>query len=137
MVRYFFHILTDKMRLRDDDGQEYLRLDDARAEATQAARDLMAEELRCGRPVPVGWQVQIAIEDGTILSTLSFQQIAFPHSSGLAREALADRALIARAKATQKTRRTKDEISQGLQELRHSIRQLARINSSVPTGRGA
>ena len=51
-MRYYFHIMKDQERLRDPDGAEFASLVCAREEATQCARDLIAEELRCGRAVP-------------------------------------------------------------------------------------
>jgi hypothetical protein len=80
-----------------------------------------------GRPVPVSWRVQIAAEDETILLTLPFVRIAFPHSRVeiVASEVRLDPALIARAKATvQNMRRSKDDIAQGLSDMRRSLRQL-------------
>ena len=59
-MRYFIHIITNKERLVDPDGSEFADLEAARAEVSQSARDLMAEELRGGRSVPFGWQVQVA-----------------------------------------------------------------------------
>jgi hypothetical protein len=76
-MRYFIHILTDKERLIDPDGSEFADLAAARAEASQSARDLMAEELRCGRPVPFTWQAQVADDEGNVLLTLPFARLVF------------------------------------------------------------
>jgi hypothetical protein len=46
-------------------------------EANQSARDLMAEELRRGRPVPISWKAQLADDDGKILLTLPFARLVF------------------------------------------------------------
>src|SRR5215471_12003609 len=71
-MRYYFHILTDKERLRDPDGAEFSSLAVARAEATQCARDLIAERLRCGRAAPSRWCIHVAQEDDTIVHTVPF-----------------------------------------------------------------
>src|SRR5262247_3604182 len=76
-MRYFIHIVTEKERLVDHDGGEFTDLSSARVEASQSARDLMAEELRCGRPVPFSWQVQVADTDGNVLLTLPFARLVF------------------------------------------------------------
>ena len=52
-MRYYFHILNERERIRDHDGEEFESLASATDEATQSARDLIAEELRCGRGCPV------------------------------------------------------------------------------------
>ena len=39
-------------------------------EATQSARDIIAEELRCDRAVPSRWRIQITQEDNTALQTV-------------------------------------------------------------------
>jgi len=61
MHRYL-HIVTDIERLVDPDGQCFDTLASAVEEARQCARDLMAEELRQGRPLPLNWRVQVADE---------------------------------------------------------------------------
>ena len=37
----------------------------------------MAEELRCGRPVPFAWQAQVADDEGNVLLTLPFSSLVF------------------------------------------------------------
>src|SRR5262249_9599555 len=73
-MRYYFHIIKNRERLRDPDGEEFPSLDCAE-EATQCARELIAEELRCGRAVPAQWRIQIARSDETILDTVPFAPI--------------------------------------------------------------
>src|SRR5262249_46297426 len=119
-MRYFIHIITDKERLIDPDGGEFTDLESARAEASQSARDLMAEELRCGRPVPFTWRTQVADCDGKVLLTLPFARLVF---SELIAAQLTVRptspeahlALLERAKATfARARTTNAEIKDGL-----------------------
>src|SRR5262245_23723471 len=132
-MRYFIHIITDQERLIDPDGGEFADLDCARAEASQSARDLMAEELRRGRPVPFGWKVQLAAADGTILLTLPFARLVF--SEAIARQlpttirptsSEAHLALIERTKVTfARAKSTNAEIRDGLTELRSQLHRLA------------
>lgn len=72
MMRFYFHILTDRGRLRDPDGEEFPTLAEACEEETQSARDLIAEELRCGRTIPSLWSIQITQEVDTLLQTVPF-----------------------------------------------------------------
>lgn len=76
MHRYL-HIVTDIERLVDPDGQCFDTLASAIEEARQCGRDLMAEELRQGRPLPLNWRVQVADEEGCILATFRFADIVF------------------------------------------------------------
>jgi hypothetical protein len=76
-VRLYFHILTDIERLVDPDGQECVDVEATRVEAWQDARTVLANELLAGRAAPLGWRVQIADDDGSILDTISFAQLAF------------------------------------------------------------
>src|SRR5262245_31836005 len=138
-MRYFIHIITDQERLVDHDGGEFGDLGSARAEATQSARDLMAEELRCGRPVPFGWKVQLADDDGNVLLTLPFAQLVFSEviAAQLSRTVRpaspeAHLALIERAKATfARAKNTNAEIRDGLTELRNQLRKLAQYSSAL------
>ena len=75
-MRYYFHVVTDARFIRDPDGGEFAGLDEAEAEATQSARDLMAAELNRGRPIPSGWRILIAAEDDAVLKSLSFSVLA-------------------------------------------------------------
>jgi len=141
-MRYFIHIITDQERLADFDGGEFRDLACAREEASQSARDLMAEELRCGRPVPFTWRVQVADEGGKILLTLSFARLVFGEvlaaqlsKIGHPTSPEAHLALIERAKATfARARSTNAEIKDGLTELRDQLRRLAQFNSALGNG---
>lgn len=137
-MRYFIHIITAKERLVDHDGSDFTDLASARAEASQSARDLMAEELRCGRPVPFAWQVQVADTEGNVLITVPFSSLVFgelmaTQLAGSSRPITpaAHLALIERAKVTfAGARRTNAEIKNGLIELRNQLRTLARYSST-------
>ena len=69
----------------------------------QQAVDLMAEELRCGRPVPLDWRVQIADEFGVVVNTSKFASLLFGDHRRPERQPgnrMLDAMLMERAKAT-------------------------------------
>jgi hypothetical protein len=141
-MRYFIHIVTDQERIVDPDGGEFTDLASAREEASQSARDLMAEELRKGRPVPFTWLVQVADDGGNVLLTLPFARLVF--NEVIAAELIkigrpttpeAHLALIERAKATfARARTTNAEIKDGLTELRKQVRRLAQYSNALGNG---
>jgi len=59
---------------------------EAAQEAAQVARDLMAEELRNGKALPVRWKVLLALDDDTVLMSLPFSQL-IPAAEPLTRRA--------------------------------------------------
>lgn len=84
-MRFYIHILTDTERFRDREGQECTDLNEAQLEANLSARELIAQELQAGRPVPLGWKLHIADDEDTILATVSFAALVFdnvPPASG-------------------------------------------------------
>jgi hypothetical protein len=138
-MRYFIHIVTDSERLRDPDGAEFYDLEAARREASQSARDLMAGELMAGRPVPLGWQAQIADADEVIHLTIRFSALIFGEHDPVATGAHAfrpvtDPDIMARARATMmRAQRQNREIRDGLGQLWSQLRTLARMNADLPT----
>jgi hypothetical protein len=138
-MRCFIHIVTDRERIVDPEGAEFSDLAMARTEACQSARDLMAEELRCGRPVPLAWRAQVADEAGIILATLPFAELVF--GEGVSTQMLRTSgttspemhlALIERAKVTfARARRSHSEIRTGLDELRAQLRRLAQYTGAL------
>jgi hypothetical protein len=138
-MRCYIHIITDQERIVDPDGGEFVNLATARAEACQSARDLMAEELRSGRPVPFAWRAQLADEDGTVMLTLPFAEMVFGNGPAaqmprppqpVAPEV--HMALIERAKVTfDRARKSHSEIRSGLNELRGHLRTLAQYSGAL------
>jgi hypothetical protein len=134
-MHYFLHIVTDTERIIDPEGQAFAGLAAAREEAGQNARDLMAEELRCGRPVPWGWRVQIADQSGTVVHVIRFASLLFeghksmrPGMEGLVHEAT----LIARAKAIfARVRKSQSELNVSLTQLKAQLRTLAEFNAAI------
>jgi hypothetical protein len=74
-MRYFIHIVTESQLIRDWEGEDFADRQLAAQEAAQVARDLMAEELRKGRSLPVRWKVLLASADDTVLMSLTFSEL--------------------------------------------------------------
>jgi hypothetical protein len=74
-MRCFIHIVNDTQFIRDWEGEDFSDCQAAAQEAAQVARDLMAEELRKGKPLPVRWKVLLALADDTVLMSLPFSQL--------------------------------------------------------------
>jgi hypothetical protein len=130
-MRYYFHILTDRQRLRDPDGEEFPTLEAAREEATQSARDLIAEELRHGRTAPSRWRIQIAHKDDTIVDTLPFAALLMGGGDYAQPPVtkMIDPEFISSTKATFAYARTANaEIRNRLIELRDNLQTLAQLN---------
>jgi hypothetical protein len=75
-VLVFFHVLTNETRISDPDGHECVDLKEACGEASQIAREVIANELQAGRPVPLKWRIEVALADGTSLATINFAEVA-------------------------------------------------------------
>ena len=137
-MRFFFHILTDRERLRDPDGEEFLTLAEACEEATQSARDLIAEELRCGRAVPSLWSIQISQEDDIVLETVPFVRLLIHndvHQLHVRRRYDPDGIAPPRASRL-RARATTAEIIRLLAELRDNVGVLADLNEQLKKHRG-
>jgi len=132
-MRGYIHIVTDTERVVDPDGQQFESLASAVGEARQCARDLMAEEVRQGRPLPLNWRVQVADQEGCILATLKFAVILFGSETPthpLSGSAL-DRDLVERAKSIFfKAQRTQGELQNGLLLLRDNVRTLSKLTAT-------
>ena len=74
-MRCFIHIVNDTEFIRDWEGEDFADRQVAAQEAAQVARDLMAEELRNGKTLPVRWKVLLALDDDTVLMSLPFSQL--------------------------------------------------------------
>jgi hypothetical protein len=82
MPRYFLHVRDGSDLHQDPDGQEFDDLASAKQEAIEAAREVMAECLRCGRPLGLGRAMIIADENGVTVAEVSFET-AVPHDHPL------------------------------------------------------
>lgn len=137
-MHYFIHVITDNERIIDPEGASFPDLEEAKNEASQSARDLMAEELRCGRPVPLDWRVQIADEFGVVVNTIKFATLLFGDHRRPERQPgnrMLDAMLMERAKATfARVRRSHSEINDGLLRLKAQVRALADFNAALRGG---
>ena len=130
----YLHIITDTERVVDPDGQQFDSLTSAIDEARQCARDLMAEQLRQGRPLPLNWRVQVADEEGCILATLKFSEIVFGTQTRMQSwsGSVLDRDLIERAKTIFfKAQRAQGELRTGLLVLRDNVRALSKLTGAL------
>ena len=85
-MRCFIHIVNDTEFIRDWEGEDFSDRQEAAQEAAQVARDLMAEELRKGKPLPVRWKALLALADDTVLMSIPFSQL-IPAAEPLPRRA--------------------------------------------------
>ena len=74
-MRCFIHIVNDTEFIRDWEGEDFSDRQEAAQEAAQVARDLMAEELRKGKPLPVRWKVLLSLANDTVLMSLPFSEL--------------------------------------------------------------
>src|SRR5262249_36307821 len=74
-MRCFIHTVTDTEFIRDWEGENFADRQVAAQEAAQVARDLMAEELCKGRPLPVRWKVLLPLAADPVLRSLSFPEL--------------------------------------------------------------
>ena len=72
MPHFYFH-LYNAVNIRDDDGRELPTLEAAKAEATQACRALMAEDLRSEGQITLSHRIEIHGEDGEPKLVLPFR----------------------------------------------------------------
>ena len=72
MPRFFFH-LHNTVEVRDDVGRELPSLEDACAEAVDACRALMADDLRSDGQITLSHRIDIHGEDGRSQLLLPFR----------------------------------------------------------------
>jgi len=131
-VRYFIHVITGNERIRDPEGAVFASLATAREEACQSARDLMADELRAGRPLPLTWRVQIADAEECVLLTINFRSLVMEAGKDVqaAPSLQPELALLERARETfARARKSHAEIRFGLSELRDHVRRLSEYST--------
>ena len=126
------HIVTNSERIVDPEGQECADFETARAEACRSAAELVAQELRAGRP-PVDWRVQIANVEGTILDTISFRALAFGNGTAVAPLASREtRQLIDDVRdAIRRGREQRAGVRASIAEARKQLRTLGRLNAAL------
>lgn len=75
MPRYYFHVRRDKIIVEDLDGMEFATLEMALAEATKAARHIVAQMILAGNRVE-DHHFEIIRADGTVVGIVSFKSAA-------------------------------------------------------------
>ena len=72
MPRFYFH-LFNAVNVHDDVGRELPTLEAAKAEATQACRTLMAEDVRDEGQITLSHRIDIHGDDGEMKLALPFR----------------------------------------------------------------
>src|SRR5262249_4443740 len=91
LMRCHFHIVGGGGVIRDEEGAEFPSLEAAIEEASQAARELMADELRRGSSLPLNYLIEITASDGAVQRRVAFADLisnasarSAPHDAELA-----------------------------------------------------
>jgi len=77
MTLYYFHLRDGDAFVRDETGMELEDIHAARHEALQAARDMLADQLRAGEALD-GQRIEITAVDGRVLDVVSFREALRP-----------------------------------------------------------
>ena len=72
MPRFYFH-LYNAVNVHDEDGRELPSLEAAKAEATQACRAIMADDVRNDGQITLSHRIDIHGDDGDTLLVLPFR----------------------------------------------------------------
>ncbi|WP_432653307.1 DUF6894 family protein [Rhizobium laguerreae] len=72
LPKYFFHVRRRGTFEEDSEGIDLPSPEQACEEAIAAAREIVAERIRMGQPAN-GDKFEITTEDGTLVTTVSFQ----------------------------------------------------------------
>ena len=134
-MRFFIHVFNGSQIIDDPEGAEFPDLDAAVFEAAQSARDLIADQLRRGNPVPARWEARVADEDGVVLEVIPLaalvapdDDLTMPDPNGN-RETQKDACfatLFARAKASaERSRSLNIEIQATMTDIRAQLRALS------------
>ncbi|WP_032808714.1 hypothetical protein [Mesorhizobium sp. WSM1293] len=76
MPRFFLHLVLAGQRRLDPEGSELPDEESAVREAIWAAKELMAEELRAGKPLIRDAAYEVALDNGTVVATVTFAAAA-------------------------------------------------------------
>lgn len=77
MTVFFFHLRDGDQFVPDETGMDLPGIEDARREALQAARDMLADQLRAGEALD-GQRIEITSQDGQVLEVVSFREALRP-----------------------------------------------------------
>jgi hypothetical protein len=73
---FFLHLVLAGHRHPDPEGSEFPDHDSAVREAIAAAKDMMAEGLRGGKPLIRDASFEIVVDDGAVVATVTFAEAA-------------------------------------------------------------
>jgi len=77
MAVYYFHLRDGDALIPDETGMDLPNLNEARREALQAARDMLADQLRAGEALD-GQRIEITAPNGEVLDVISFREALLP-----------------------------------------------------------
>jgi hypothetical protein len=74
-MQFYFHVITNRVFLRDSEGSEFSDLLEVEGDAIETIRELVADEVRRGKPIPLGWKLLIASPKDTVIKCLPFTKL--------------------------------------------------------------
>src|SRR5262245_45675032 len=74
-MRFHIDIEIDAEEVRDEEGQEFSDLAEAREEAIQSLRDLIADQLRKGGCLHPGWAATVRDQVGNVVIRISAREL--------------------------------------------------------------
>ena len=77
MTLYYFHLRDGDQFIPDETGVDLPDLAQARREALQSARDMLAEQLKAGEALD-GQRIEITSPEGELLEVVSFREALTP-----------------------------------------------------------
>jgi hypothetical protein len=88
MTIYYFHLRDGDAFIPDETGMDLTDIREGRDEALQAARDMLADQLRAGEALD-GQRIEITAADGKVLDVVSFGEALRPVGQDRLRPGLA------------------------------------------------
>jgi hypothetical protein len=76
LPRFFLHLVLSGLRYPDPEGSEFPDRASAVREAISAAKDMMAEGLRGGKPLMRDASFEITDDDGAVIASVTFAEAA-------------------------------------------------------------
>ena len=74
-MRYYIDVETDKAKVRDTEGGDFIDPAHARDEAEQSLRDLIADQLRTGGCLHLGWSAFVRDQMGNTVVQISAREL--------------------------------------------------------------
>jgi hypothetical protein len=92
VMRYFFHIRHHDAVVKDPEGTELEGIESVRREAKEAAREIIADRIRNGRPLHIDTTFEIRDGNDSVVLMLPFASVLlaalqFPTPSGFSETA--------------------------------------------------